>query len=63
MSKPRVRGSRLTRFATVMMLVLGFVSILVNTTLAAIIIALAVAMFLFEWLLVGRARKSEKGAG
>lgn len=58
MSKPRVRGGRLTRLATGLMFVLGLFSILVNTTLAAVIIALAVAMFLFERALVGRARRS-----
>ncbi|MGD0636620.1 MAG: hypothetical protein ABSA72_01090 [Nitrososphaerales archaeon] len=53
MSKPRVRSGRFTRYATLMMIALGVLSILVNTTLAAVIIALGVAMFLFERLFVG----------
>jgi hypothetical protein len=36
-----------------MMIALGVLTILVNTTLAAVIIALGVAMFLFERALVG----------
>jgi len=53
MNKPRVRSGRFTRYATLMMIALGVVTILVNTTLAAVIIALGVAMFLFERVLVG----------
>ena len=53
MSKPRVRSGRFTRYATLMMIALGVLTILVNTTLAAVIIALGVEMFLFERLLVG----------
>jgi uncharacterized membrane protein YfbV (UPF0208 family) len=53
MNKPRVRSGRFTRYATLMMIALGVVTILVNTTLAAVIIALGVAMFLFERALVG----------
>ncbi|MDA4134640.1 MAG: hypothetical protein OK441_03620 [Thaumarchaeota archaeon] len=63
MSKTRVRSGRFTRYATLLMIALGVASILVNTTLAAVIIALGVAMFLFERLFVGggdrRARPSE----
>ena len=58
MSKPKVRGSRLTRYATVMMIALGVLSILVNTTVAAIIIILGIAMYLFERRLVGSVQRS-----
>ena len=58
MSKPRVRSSRLTRSATVLMVVLGLLTIFVNTTLAAVIIALGVAMYLFERHLVAKVQES-----
>jgi hypothetical protein len=50
-SGPRVRSSRLARVATVLMIVLGLLSILVSVTIAAILIALGIAMLLFEWWL------------
>jgi len=58
MSKPRVRSSRLTRYATLLMVVLGLLTIFVSTTLAVVIVALGVAMYLFERLLVARVQKS-----
>lgn len=56
MSAPRVRSSRLTKVATILMIVLGLFTVLVNLTVAVIIIALGVAMFLFEWWMVRRFR-------
>jgi len=53
LSKPRVRSGRFTLYATLLMIALGLLTILVNTTVAAVIIALGVAMFLFERLFVG----------
>jgi ABC-type methionine transport system permease subunit len=62
MSKPRVRSSRFTRFAILLMIVLGLLTILVNTTLAVVIIALGVGMYLFERTLVQKAQRSlDKG--
>ena len=40
--------------ATVLMIVLGAFALLVNVTIAAILIALGVAMYLFEWWLKRR---------
>jgi len=56
MSKPRVRSSRFARYASLLMVVLGLFAILVNTILAVVIIALGVAMILFERRLVGNDR-------
>ena len=62
MSAPRVRSGRITRIATVLMIVLGVLTIFVNDVVAAIIIALGVAMYLFEWWLVRKvARTVEEG--
>ncbi len=61
MSKPRVRSSRFARYATVLMIVLGLATILVNTVLAVVIVALGVAMFLFERHLVGRDDRAPAG--
>ena len=58
MSKPRVRSSRLTRYAILMMILLGLLTIFVNTTVAAVIITLGVGMYLFERLMVGRVQRS-----
>ena len=58
MSGARVRGGRMSRYATMLMLALGVFAILVNTYLAAVIIALGVAMYLFERVLVGRVQRS-----
>lgn len=49
---PRVRSNRLARVATVLMIILGVFSILVSVTIAAIIIALGIAMYMLEWWLV-----------
>jgi hypothetical protein len=54
MSRTRVRSGRLTKIATLLMIALGAFSLLVNVTIAAIIIALGVAMYLFEWWMVRR---------
>jgi len=48
----------MSRYATMLMLALGVFAILVNTYLAAVIIALGVAMYLFERVLVGRVQRS-----
>jgi hypothetical protein len=40
------------------MVVLGLLAIFVNTTLAVVIVALGVAMYLLERLLVARVQKS-----
>jgi hypothetical protein len=40
------------------MVVLGLLTIFVSTTLAVVIVALGVAMYLFERLLVARVQKS-----
>jgi hypothetical protein len=58
MSQPRVRSSGFARYAIVLMIVLGLVTILVNTTIAVVIIVLGVAMYLFERMLVGKAQRS-----
>jgi hypothetical protein len=58
MSQPRVRSSRFARYAILLMIVLGLLTILVNTTIAVVIIALGVGMYLFERLLVGKAQQS-----
>jgi len=63
MSKPRVRSSRFARYATLLMIVLGVLTILVSTILAVVIIALGVAMFLFERRLVGREDRAPDGSG
>jgi orotate phosphoribosyltransferase len=58
-SRPRVRSGRLAKTAIALMIALGVFSLLVSVTIAAIIIALGVAMYLFEWWLVrkfGRAK-------
>lgn len=52
MSRTRVRSGRLTRTATLLMIALGVFSLLVSVTIAAIIIALGIAMYLFEWWMV-----------
>lgn len=62
MSAPRVRSGRLTRIATALMIALGVVTIFINEVVAAIIIALGVAMYLFEWWLVRKvARAAAEG--
>jgi Flp pilus assembly protein TadB len=58
MSGPRVKSSRLTRYATLMMIALGVLTILVNTTVAVVLIALGVAMYLFELRLVRGVQRS-----
>jgi hypothetical protein len=58
MSKPRVRSSRFARYASLMMVVLGVLSILVNTTVAAVIIVLGLAMYLSERLIEGKVQHS-----
>ena len=54
MTSPKVRGGRLAKTATVLMLVLGAFTLLVNVTIAVIIIALGIAMYLFERYMVRR---------
>ncbi len=56
MSTPRVRSSRLTKVAIALMIALGVFTLLVDAVIAVVIIALGVAMYLFEWWLVRRAR-------
>lgn len=63
MSSPKVRSGRLTKIATGLMLVLGLVTILISVTVAAIIITLAVAMYLFEWWLVRKVARAAEEAG
>ena len=58
MSQPRVKSSGFARYTIVLMIVLGLLTILVNTTIAVVIIALGVAMYLFERMLVGKAQRS-----
>ncbi len=58
MSAPRVRSSRLTKVAIALMIALGVFTLLVDVPIAVVIIALGVAMYLFEWWLVRRARAS-----
>ncbi|MGA2198912.1 MAG: hypothetical protein ABSG45_03140 [Nitrososphaerales archaeon] len=58
MSKPRVRSSRFARYASLMMVALGVLSIVVNTTVAAVIIALGLAMYLSERLIEGKVQRS-----
>jgi hypothetical protein len=58
MSQPRVRSSGFARYAIVLMIVLGLVTILVNTTIAVVIVVLGVGMYLFERMLVGKAQRS-----
>jgi hypothetical protein len=58
MSKPRVRSSRFARYASLTMVVLGVLSILVNTTVAAVIIVLGLAMYLSERLIEGKVQHS-----
>ena len=48
MSKPRLKSSRLALTATLLMILLGVLSILINTTLAAVLIVLGLVMLLFE---------------
>jgi len=48
LSKPRLKSSRLALSATLLMILLGVLAILVNTSLAAVLIALGVVMLLFE---------------
>lgn len=55
-----MRGGRLTRTATILMIALGLFTLLVNTTLAVVIIALGVAMFLFEWWMVRRSQRADR---
>lgn len=63
MSAPRVRSGRLTRVATLLMIVLGLVTILISVAVAAIIIALGAAMYLFEWWLVRKVRRAAEEEG
>lgn len=58
MSKPRLKSSRLARSATLLMILLGIFSILVNTTLAVVLIVLGVVMYLFERGVTRRIQKS-----
>lgn len=63
MSRTRVRTGRLAKVATALMIALGVFTLLVSVTIAAIIIALGVAMYLFEWLMVrkfGRAKAASR---
>jgi Flp pilus assembly protein TadB len=48
LSKPRLKSSRLALTATLLMILLGVLSILINTTLAAVLIVLGLVMLLFE---------------
>jgi hypothetical protein len=58
MSAPRVRSGRLAKVAIALMIALGVFSLLVDVTVAVIIIALGVAMYVFEWWLVRRVRRA-----
>ncbi|MDA4131633.1 MAG: hypothetical protein OK454_00710 [Thaumarchaeota archaeon] len=58
MSAPKVRSGRLARAAMLLMIVLGVFSILVSVAVAAILIVLGAAMYLFEWWLVRKVRRS-----
>lgn len=62
MSKPRLKSSRLALSAAVLMILLGLFSILVNTTLAAVLVVLGVVMLLFERGLSRRIEASEGSA-
>lgn len=57
MSAPKVRSGRLARGAILLMIALGVFTILVNVPIAIILIALGVAMYLFERWLVRRVQK------
>jgi hypothetical protein len=48
----------LTRYSSLLMIALGLFSILVNTTLAAVIIVLGLVMFVFEWMVAGKAHSA-----
>ncbi len=52
-----MKSSRLARVATLLMIALGIFTVLVSVTIAAIIIALGVAMLLFEWWMVRKFRR------
>jgi len=47
----------MTRYSSLLMIALGVFAILVNTTVAVVIIALGVAMFFFERILVRKAQQ------
>ena len=48
----------MSRYATILMIVLGLATILVNVAVAAVLIALGLAMYLFERRLQGRVERS-----
>jgi Flp pilus assembly protein TadB len=60
--RPRLRSSRLAFSATLLMIVLGVLCILVNTTLAVVLIALGLIMFVFERSLSRRVSSAEGAA-
>jgi hypothetical protein len=59
MSGPRLRSGRLARIAIGLMIVLGVFTIIVSVPIAIILIALGVAMYLFEWWLVRGASRNQ----
>ena len=63
MSAPRVRSGRLARVAVILMVALGVFSLLVSEILAAVLIALGVAMYLFEWWLVRKFGRASRSTG
>jgi hypothetical protein len=63
MSAPRVRSGRLAKVAIALMIALGVFSLLVDVTVAVIIIVLGVAMYVFEWWLVRRVRRAAPTSG
>jgi uncharacterized membrane protein YgcG len=63
MSAPKVKSGRLARAAILLMIALGVFSFLVNEAVAAILIALGVAMYLFEWWLVRKVGRASATTG
>jgi hypothetical protein len=63
MSAPKVKSGRLARTAILLMIALGAFSLLVNVAVAAILIALGVAMFLFELWLVRKVERASDPTG
>lgn len=63
MSAPKVKSGRLAHAATILMIALGVFSLLVNVSVAVILIVLGVAMFLFERRLVRGVRRSREDSG
>jgi hypothetical protein len=63
MSAPKVKSGRLARASILLMIALGVFSFLVNEAVAAILIALGVAMYLFEWWLVRKVERASAATG